>query len=195
MALTHSPPHSLPHSPPQIIGMDSEPVKDDKEEYLLLHRHFNKLFETRLYRESNVVFIPENNLGLESAHLDTMVSDITGVTTFWEKDSRPGVAKTATVTRGYLFIMNLMLSEGTLRFERDCFTVTKEQTTSSMRDMLQDQMLRMHWEVKRAPDVHGKDRHSLTGKVGNKQDDLLVTVAMVLYWGRNIMQDRSRLEG
>jgi hypothetical protein len=176
----------------QFVGLDSEPVRDDREEYLLLHRHFKRLRENKHLREAKQIFIPENNLGMESAHLDTMVNDIPGVETFWEKDNRPGVCKDGKATRGYQFMLSNCLAQGSIHFDMDLFTVTREKTPQCMKDLLLDQMLRYHWE-KKATDIMGKDRFSLTGKVGNKQDDLLIAMSMVPYWGRIIMNDRDRL--
>jgi hypothetical protein len=168
-----------------VIGLDSERVQDDQEESLLLHRHYHRLLQQQQWREARGhVFIPENNLGLESAHLDTMVKDIRGVRTFWETDKRPGVCKTGAVTRGYQFMLANSLAQDACRFDRDCFTVTRGHTTDSMRALLEEQMLRYHWEAKPAPDAMGRDRYALTGKVGNKQDDLLIAFSMCLYWGR-----------
>jgi hypothetical protein len=158
-----------------------------------LHRHFKRLNENRVWREAKKIFIPENNLGMESAHLDTMVQDIEGVETFWEKDGRPGVCKDGKATRGYQFILtNLLATEGLL-FDRDLFTVTKEKTPQCMLDMLMDQMYRYHWERKKAADVvMGKDRYALTGKIGNKQDDLLIALSMIPYWGRVATLNRNQ---
>jgi hypothetical protein len=86
-----------------------------------------------------------------------------------------------------------VLSQGTLRFDQDCFTTTREKDIQSMKDILQDQMLRFHWEHKKANDVYGKPRYALTGKVGEKQDDLLITVAMFLYWAQVIFRDRTNM--
>lgn len=176
-----------------IIGMDSEPVRDDREEYLLLHRHYNKLRENQFFRESKQVFIPENNLGLESAHLDTMVKDIAGVRTYWEKPGKPGVCKDGRVTRAYQFNLAHALATQSIVFDADCFTVSREQSVASMKDMLQDQMLRYHWEKKDANDSLGKDRYALTGKIGNKQDDLLIALSMALYWSPIVMTSLDKV--
>ena len=147
--------------------------------------------ENRAWREAKKIFIPENNLGLESAHLDAMVQDIDGVETYWEKN-KPGVCKDGKATRGYQFTLtNLLATEG-LYFDRDLFTVTKEKTVQCMLDLLMDQMYRYHWERKQANDVLGKDRYALTGKVGNKQDDLLIAVSMIPYWGRVVTLNRNQ---
>jgi hypothetical protein len=144
------------------------------------------------YRNSKLIFIPENNLGLEAAHLDTMVHSIPGVETYWEKPTRPGIHKDGKATRGYQFLLTNSLAEGSVRIADDLFTVTRENTPQSMLDMLQDQMLRYHWEKKKATDVHGTDRYTLTGKVGTMQDDLMTTMSQDMYWGRAILMEGRR---
>ncbi len=98
--------------------------------------------ENQHFRESKHIFIPENNLGMESAHLDSMVADIPGVETFWEKDNRPGVCKDGKATRGYQFMLTNCLAQGSLWFDRDLFTTTREKTPACMKDLLADQMYR-----------------------------------------------------
>lgn len=177
-----------------VIGMDSEAVRDDRDEYFLLHRHYLKIREHRLFRDAKLVFIPENNLALESAHLDTMVHDIPGVRTYWEKPNKPGVCKDARVTRGYQFNLAHALMNQTLYFDTDCFTVTREQTVATIKDVLKDQLLRLHWEKKPANDALGKDKYALTGKIGNKQDDLYVALAMALYWPALALQSLGQIQ-
>lgn len=169
-----------------FIALDSESVADDHGEYLLLLRHYTRLYENKYYREAHHVFIPENNLGLESAHLNTMVSGMKQfqIETYYDKPNRAGVNKNGEVTRGYQLLMATVLTQGACAFDQDMFTVTRGHNSQSMRAMLEEQMLRYHWEKKAAPDAMGKDRYALTGKVGNKQDDLLIAVAMCMYWGR-----------
>lgn len=141
-----------------------------------------------------MIFIPENNLGMEHHHLDSMVQDIPGVETFWETEKKPGISKTEKSTREYQFLLSNCLAQKGLLFDRDLFTCTKEKDVPSMMLMLEDQMSRFHWSVKKANDEMGKDKVKLTGKIGNAQDDLLIAVAMVVYVGRMIIRDPGRLE-
>ncbi len=174
--------------------MDCEPIRNEREEYELLHRHYTKLMSNVTLRQSQFIFIPENNLGMEHHHLDAMVKDIPGVTTFWETEKKPGITKTEKSTREYQFLLSNCLANGGLRFDRTLFTCTREKTPQAMLDMLEDQMSRYHWAVKKANDEHGEDRTKLTGKVGNLQDDLLIAIAMIIYTGRIIIRDPKRLE-
>lgn len=177
-----------PSFPQQIIALDSQPVRDDREVYMLIHRHYNELF--RRFPGCKFIFIPENNLGLEASHAHTMVAELKNksVTTFSDKEDKPGVCKDGTATRGYQFSLNLALNQGTIRFDHNLFTVTPDATPQTMRDLLEEQMLRFHWETKK---VGESTRVSLTAKMGSKQDDLLIAVMMLLYWGTNAMIRRQ----
>ena len=42
-------------------------------------------------------------------------------------------------------------------------------------------------------DVFGRERVTITGKLNDKQDDLLIAVMMTLFWGRSIVNDPRRL--
>jgi hypothetical protein len=173
--------------------MDSEAVRDEREEQLLLTRHYNYLLSHPLYRQSKLIFVPENNYGLEASHLDTMVSHFQEVRTFWDKN-KPGVHKDGRVTRNYQFMLSNMLAQDGIKFDESLFTTTREKTPQCQLDLLEDQMYRYHWEHKKAVDVHGKDKYSLTGKVGNKQDDLLITVQMFIYWPPHILKNLEKCQ-
>lgn len=146
-----------------------------------------------MFKQSRMIFIPENNLGMEHHHLDAMVQDIEGVTTFWESSKKPGISKSEKSTREYQFLLSNLLSNRGLLFDSELMTSTREKTTEDMRDLLGDQMRQFHWAVKKASDVHGKERVKLTGKIGNLQDDLLIAVAMIVYVGRMIIKNPGRL--
>ncbi len=178
----------------QIIALDSEPVRDEAGEYFLIHKHFRRLQGNRFFRESKVWFVPENNLAMEAAHLDSMVRDIPGVNVFWEKESKAGVCKTEATTRDYQFLLQTALAADSLKFDEDLWTVTREKTPQCMLDMLQEQMLRLHWASKRATDEMGTDKHKLTGKIGTKNDDLSIAVQMLLYWARIIIAKENRVQ-
>ena len=174
-----------------IIGLDAEQVRDDKEEYMLIHRHYRKLLENKTWREAKKMFVVENNLGMEALHLDTMVKDIPGVEVFWEKPNKPGVCKSGKNTREYQFLFNNLLASGGLHFDRDCFTVTREKTVQCMRDQLQEQMLRLHYNVRKSADGITRDRVHMTAKMGSMQDDLLIATMMIPYWGRLVMVEKK----
>jgi hypothetical protein len=176
----------------QILGLDAEPVRHPNEVRNLLLRHFAKISSHHIFSQSRLIFIPEDNLGMESSHMDAMVNDLDNVTTYWD-GKHPGLHKTERVTREYQILMAQALATNSIRFDRSLFTVTREKTVQSMRDMLQEQMCRFQWLVKKPNNDYGEARVKLTGKIGNQQDDLLIGLFMVLYGGRLVTCNPGRL--
>lgn len=169
-------------------------MRDDKDEYFLIHRHYRKILEHPQFKRSRLVFIPENDLGMEHHHLSTMVKELPNVQVFWETPKKPGINKTNPVTGEYRFLLMNCLMQSAIKFDRDLMTISREQTPQSMLNLAQAQMLQYHWSVKKSEIPGVKDRVKLTGKVGNAQDDLLIAMMMVMYWGRLITRDVRRLE-
>ena len=127
-----------------------------------------------------------------------MVRNITNVHTFWEKETRPGICKSALITREYQFLMNNSLYNQTIRFSDELFTTSRmgkdsTYTPEGIKSLLEEQTLRYHWEKKPASDAFGKEKVTVTGKLQDKQDDLLIAAMMVLFWGRTIMKNPRRL--
>ncbi len=169
------------------------PVRDDRQEYLMLQRHYGRLKSIQRFRESVKIFIPERNLGMEAAHLNTMVMSIGDVETFYETPGKAGVLKTEATTRGYQFLLAQALASDGIKFDIDLFTTTPEETVETMLSLLMSDWSRLHWETAHAATAFGKDKHKLTAKVGNKSDDLGVATQQLLYYGRLIIANRSRL--
>jgi hypothetical protein len=122
-----------------------------------------------------------------------MVMDIAGVQTYEEKGKKPGICKTAALTRGYQFLLCQSLASDGIKFGVDLFTVTREHSPTSMMEMLREQLERLHWETAPASTPLGVDKSKLTGKVGSKNDDLSISVQMLLYFGRLIIASQARL--
>ena len=86
---------------------------------------------------------------------------------------------------------NLLLNK-TLVFDEDAFTVSRGQTIDSIKAMLREQLERYHWAKKPPKDQFSKERITLTGKLGDKQDDLYVATSMCPYYGRGCTLDPER---
>ena len=168
-------------------------MKHSAEEFNLLKRHINRVNENKYWRGALKIFIPENNLGLEASHLHTMVQQFKDVQTFWESPKKPGICKTHQKTIDYTFLLNSMLMDKNIAFEADLFTISKDMTPDSIRNLFREQVERFHWEKRDAKDSFSNDRWAITGKMGDKQDDLLITVFMNAFFGKGIITDPSRL--
>jgi hypothetical protein len=176
----------------KIIALDSEAVKDPHQRDELLRRHIDRLNANPQYQRAKKYFIPENNLAMEAAHLETTVNAYPDITTYWEKPGvKPGVNKTNATTRNYQFLMSNTLRHRCLLFAQNIYTVSRKRNSDMILAMLRDQFERYHEERKEAKDVFGRDRVTLTGKSGDKQDDLLIATLQCLYWARAIVRDPS----
>lgn len=109
-----------------------------------------------------------------------MVKGFPNVRTYWEK-AKPGICKTHTITNEYQFLTTHMIRECAIRFSTHLFTTSRDQNARTIKTLLMDQTLRFHREMN--PD--GKTR-TMTGKMGDKQDDLLIATMMSIYWGRSV---------
>ncbi len=170
--------------------MESEAVKSEFEEYQLIRRHFEKMNEHPMWRLAHKVFIPENNTGMEASHMQSLVKEYSDVTTHFSKNGRPGVLMTNESKVSYQQMMTSCLFRKLLRFERDLFTCSRKVGgRDQIIALLQEQFERFHWDKKLAPDCHGRDRWAMTGKMGAKQDDLLIALLMDYKYGLDLVHD------
>lgn len=165
----------------------------------LINRTIARIRELEHFRNVSIVLIPENNLGLESSHIESYVTGVPNVTVFHENDEdRAGVRKSHQNTDDYQICIEDMLRKKLLMFDRDMFTTSKahvkiDGNTDSIKKELRNQLERYHWEVQEAKDAFGKKKITMTGKMGGAQDDLYVAVAMLGFWGKVHRRDAGRL--
>lgn len=178
------------HTHHQLIGIESEPVKNEQQQYELLRRHVRHIRNHPVWKQSHIVFIPERGTGLEHSHMGDMVGTFPNLTCFQQKDGVNGVILTGALKRIYQINMVDALFDGSLRVERDFFTISKKGNAPLQPDnmiaLLREQMERFHWVHKPANSSTGKDRWSMTGKLGEKQDDALLSLLMAYTWGSSI---------
>lgn len=123
--------------------------------------------------------------------MSSMVGNFPRLTTFEQKEGVAGVCLTGPIKRLYQINMVDALFDGSLRFDRDFFTISRKKNrpmhSDDMIALAREQMERFHWEHKASQDAHGKDRWAMTGKLGEKQDDALLALLMVYTWTISIM--------
>lgn len=150
------------------------------------------------FRSTPIWVIPENNLGLESSHIESYVTTLENVFVFHENsEERAGVRKSHQNTDDYQICVEDMLRKRLMFFERNMFTTSKahEKTNgdvTSIKAELRQQLERYHWEVQEAKDAFGKKRITMTGKMGGAQDDLYVALAMLAFWGKVHRREAGR---
>lgn len=168
--------------------MDSVDVKDERDEQLVMDKHYAAIKRHRLWGRSLKIFVPENNYGMPD-HLENMVQHHGDVKTFYQKEGKPGVYKDQRMTNTYRWNMQMALCNNRICFSEDFFTTSPGKTVKSMKNFAQNQMETMQYINKDARDEFGKNRRKLTGKIGGQQDDLLITLMQGYTWGSIICTD------
>lgn len=161
-------------------------VRNEEEERQIIHRHIQKINSHPLWRQAHKIFIPENNLGLEASHLHGFVREFSDVTTFWQKNTRPGIVLTAELKNIYQKLMVACLFNRRILFERDLFTCSRQLNPQKILSLCREEFERFHWERKAARDNFGKESVTLTGKSGSKQDDCAMATLMVYKFGLDL---------
>ena len=139
-----------------------------------------------LWSQAHKIFVPENNYGIEASHMQSLVKKYQDVTTYWEKD-KPGVIKTHASTNAMQKEMVSCLYKNHLLFETDLFTCSQGMNPEKILSLCKEQFETYHWDLRPAKDAHSKNKWAMTGKMGNKQDDLYIVVAMAYMYGMEIM--------
>ena len=169
---------SLTHRP-QVTGIDIKHCRDHIEQNPLVRRHVEHLRRTKALRGAFVVFVPEHGTGFSHTRFQECVEDLPRVRTLYQNgDSRPGIRKDPHVTKGYAHALIDAFDAGDLVFMRRWFTDSVgnlpggQKTRASLLNELKEELLRYGYDEK------GK----LTGKFGVHQDDMVIALAMLLYW-------------
>jgi hypothetical protein len=126
--------------------------------------------------------------------MHNMIAHRSDVRTYWQKDDRCGVLKDQHVTSNYQSLLDGMLRDSWLDVYVYLFTNSRNHKQASILALLQEQMERYHYQTDDKLDRNDNRRYKITGKMGHKQDDLLIAFMMCLYWGRAIMRDPRRIK-
>ena len=100
---------------------------------------------------------------------------------------------TAQSKQNYVYITDLKLRLGLIRFAHDLFTVSSGKRPRDQLGLLREQLEMYHKEVLDASktSVRGYGKIVITGKSNGKQDDLCIAFQMAIYWP-HVIQSASR---
>jgi len=119
--------------------------------------------------------------------MQSMIKRLNDVRTYWQKDDKPGVNKTASITDNYQYLLYSKLQAEDIIFDMDAFTTSTHMKFSAVKAMLRQQLEHMHYEFDPK-----RNKVHITGKSGpDQQDDLPVALQQAVYWGRVVMRDKS----
>jgi len=180
----------------QVLLQDSINLRDargDAEERILL-RAIEKIrgCNPAIYGNVDIVFAAEYAPARTPAALEHAVKTIPGVYTMREVkvdgQHHSGVPKTQENTRDMIKMTSTLLDSDMIRFSQDYMTVEDEAGRKcKIISMLMEQLQNFQWKADTSGD-HGK----FTGKVGGKNDDLAVSLFMLVYWSTMFKTRRTR---
>jgi hypothetical protein len=121
----------------------------------------------------------ERNLGFEAEHHKRALEHIPGVTFYVDhKASRVGILTTEATKHAMAQLVVSMLAERRIHILETLFSADPEQA----RIRLREQMETYSAQFKQAPDTFGKDKISLSGKVGGMKDDVCICLQLAAYF-------------
>lgn len=171
----------------KILGLDSVQVKSKIAIKNTLRSHFDRINKVSRFKGIIKIFVPENNLGNEATHMNSMLKRYGDVKTYWQKDDKPGINKSADLTDNYQYLFYSKLQSNDIVFDMDAFTTSTTMKFEDMKRLAREQLEHVHYEF----DPKTKKIH-ITGKGGpDQQDDLSVAIQMAVYWGRVALRDKS----
>ena len=126
-----------------------------------------------------VFLFVERNLGFEAEHHKRALEHIPGVSFYVDqKANRVGVLTTEATKHAMAQLVVSMLAERRIHVLPQLYSADPE----SARVRLREQMETYSAQFKQAPDTFGKDRISLSGKVGGMKDDVCICLQLAAYY-------------
>lgn len=145
-----------------VLGLDCISARTAEEEYAAVRRHILELI--RLFPDTMIAVIPENNLGMEADSIINFISDIPQVYPYIDGASgRYGITRTRQLTLDYMFITNSAFVGDGVGFGEVLLT-----TTPDMLLVMKNSMMEMS-----------------LGSLTPIQETLYI-IQMLIYWIRQI---------
>jgi len=181
--------------------MDLADVKGPVDERTLLEEHCRSLHQASVHhRGVQLVFIPENNLGLEASHQHIMMQKNTHypnviVMCEGKSEEKVGVYKSERITKEYAVTFNDRLLRDSILISNKFFcTRFSKGGAGAQLIELRKQLKTFRWMSRDAPDEFGQQKTVLTGKIGGANDDGAIVVQMLVYWSAVYMEKRELYE-
>jgi len=141
-------------------------------------------------KTSRFFIFVERNLGFEAEHHKRALGHIPGVTFYVDqKASRVGVLTTEATKHAMAQLVVSMLAERRLHVLPALYSHEPE----AMRARLREQMETYSAQFKQAPDTFGKDKISLSVKIGGMKDDVCICLQLAAYFTQLETQRASEL--
>lgn len=183
-----------------VCGLDAHKTKNQSQKEQLVLRHLERLRYNPKYSKVPIIFVPENMTGSYASHMEGVVRNIDSVVTLHEggPNKKPGVFKGRKTTENYLSATQQVLDNSQLYWDGDLFTLSnefiaearKKERKGSQKSSIEIMIACVKQQMKQMKVVDGK----ITGKVSNiLQDDLAITMMMMIYWSIVVEDKRSKV--
>ena len=158
---------------------DATFLADPAKQFDLVSKHIARIRQDTGRKACRVFIFVERNLGFEAEHHKRALEHIPGVNFYVDqKASRVGVLTTEATKHAMAQLVVSMLAERRIHILPNLYSSEPE----AMRIRLREQMETYSAQFKAAPDTFGKDRISLSGKVGGMKDDVCICLQLAAYY-------------
>jgi hypothetical protein len=152
---------------------------DPAKQFDLVARHIARIRTDTGRKTCRVFVFVERNLGFESEHHKRALDQIPGVSFYVDQQAnRVGVLTTEATKHAMAQLVVSMLAERRMHILPQIYS----QDGETARIRLREQMETYGAQFKAAPDTFGKDKISLSGKVGGMKDDVCICLQLAAYY-------------
>ncbi len=154
-------------------------LADPAKQFDLVQRHITRIRMDVGRKACRIFVFVERNLGFEAEHHKRALDHLPGVTFYVDqKANRVGVLTTEATKHAMATLLVSMLAEKRVHI----MPVVYSNEPEAMRIRLREQMETYSAQFKQAPDTFGKDKITLSGKVGGMKDDVCICLQLAAYF-------------
>jgi hypothetical protein len=152
---------------------------DPAKQFDLVSKHIHRIRMETGRKATRVFIFVERNLGFEAEHHKYGLEYMEGVSFYVDqKANRVGVLTTEATKHAMARLVVAMLEERRIHIQDPLFS----NDPAGMRIRLREQLETYSMQVKAAPDTFGKEKLSLSGKVGGMKDDICICLQLAAYY-------------
>jgi hypothetical protein len=165
--------------PDRALGLTRPSAPDPEKQFDLVVQHITRIRMDTGRKASRFFVFVERNLGFEAEHHKRALDHLPGVSFYVDhKASRVGVLTTEATKHAMAQLVVSMLAEKRIHILTRLYSADPD----AARIRLREQMETYSAQFKQAPDTFGKDKISLSGKVGGMKDDVCICLQLAAYF-------------
>ena len=177
-----------------VVGVDTAPTDKHDQIEQMLKQHVRSLRGKPMFKESHIIFIPENNLGQEAEHARHMLRKEKRLYTIHEK-KKAGVCTTHARKEIYALTLLTYFNSGTIRFLQDaaCANPMMDANTRLVQTKkeFEKQLVQFRKIILPGTQPFKDAKFVFTGKAKRgMNDDLVMTLMIAAFWGREFVRKR-----